>query len=364
MSWIPLQIMPRERVAQGVRGVGEPLEPRLLGQLGNHGLDTPHGQWCTALAQEHGRLRRDDRERLHRGLDGLAGRRIEGHSAGLAPLAITNLHGPCPGAQTHIPVGQCRDFADPEARLEHQLDEGHIPWSQAMRGLGRSLDQRQDCTTRQRLRLLGGRLPHDPQMRRRIRGNPPVVMPPAKHEAEPLEAAVDGRWGMGLLMEPMRPKGGQVDGADLGETWWSALMDPCQPGPKSLHIGQRGPNGGWGKSTCGPMVTEGVEEDRIGAQHLGGYYTHNTPRHRARDFCVYYASTWTGSVWNIMYLPNWLGRARPGTRCLMHCRPPYRTRSIRRWRNRSAAQPPPRSPRISSSAAGTAWAPRGRIVCS
>src|SRR5262249_40383351 len=98
--------------------------------------------------------------------------------------------------------------------------------------------------------------------------------------------AVDGRWGMGLLMDQRCPKGGQVDGADPGETWWSALMDPCQPGPKSLHIGQRGPDGSWGKITCDQRVTEGVEEGHIGVQHLGGDYTQNRPRHRARDCCV------------------------------------------------------------------------------
>jgi hypothetical protein len=73
---------------------------------------------------------------------------------------------------------------------------------------------------------------------------------------------------MRLLMDQMGAKRRKIDDPDVGEARGRPLMDPCEPGPKPLHIGQIGPNGGRSEIACHQVVTEGFEEGRIGAPYL------------------------------------------------------------------------------------------------
>jgi len=67
-----------------------------------------------------------------------------------------------------------------------------------------------------------------------------------EQEPEPLQAAIDGGWVMGLLMDEVGAKRRQVHGLDLGEAGRAVLIYPREPGVKALEIRQIGANRGRG----------------------------------------------------------------------------------------------------------------------
>jgi hypothetical protein len=88
---------------------------------------------------------------------------------------------------------------------------------------------REHLTALQRDRLRSSRLAHEPQVGSRIFGYPVAVVEPLEEKTQALETSIHSGWRVGLLMNQIGSKRGEINGSDVYKQRWGALVNSCPP---------------------------------------------------------------------------------------------------------------------------------------
>jgi len=99
------------------------------------------------------------------------------------------------GAIAHDDIGypQCRDLADAQSRLQHQLHHGIVAAGKAVRGSTRRAQQCMDLDIEQPDRLLVARGAHRPDIPRGVGGKGASAARPSAQTAQSIQPPIDGR---------------------------------------------------------------------------------------------------------------------------------------------------------------------------